>query len=670
MVNISATKLSAPVRQRPLMTGQAWLWVCLLGAAFVAMHWFFIARMARIAWEDKNWSHALVIPLISIYFISQHREQLLRTERRLFWPGLLVLLLALFSYTFWMFPGRNDMMQGYSLVMGVFGLVLFLLGPAMMRILWFPVCYLALAVKVSPKLWDIIAWKLQNFAAQASVVAMQMIGFFINMEAESRGSMIHLTSNGQPLPDALNVAEACAGLRMLAAFIALGVAVAFLSPRSWWQRLIMVALTIPIAVLVNVGRVTTLGILAAKVDPELASGDFHTMIGMLMLIPALGLFLLVGWILDRIVIDDSATVRRARPAAAPLEDDDRQVDMPPAGLLVQGALLGVGIIVVLSLAYGATLMSVSPSLRVDWLGPTVVSLSAVLLAAGSLGYIWFARHQLKRLAGTTPGRPVVLAAALCVGLLASSALAKHVVLSINHVVMFKKPVPLRMSLERLPHVVGDYAYDDATRAELSKEVIEELGTTEFITRVYVDRSKPAGEPGSRLVLHVAYYTGTADTVPHVPTRCYTASGVLPLNTIEQTLALNGAGYTLMADGRTRVQLADQAVTLSQRDVAATTFTYGHAQDSDFQSNVLYFFAANGKFLPTPELVRTHSWNPADEYAYYCKIEVNLPGVGDRAEAARLTSRFLSVMLPRIMACLPDWQAVQAGEYPPSADSDS
>jgi len=40
-------------------------------------------------------------------------------------------------------------------------------------------------------------------------------------------------------------------------------------------------------------------------DPELSTGEAHTMIGTLLLIPGLGAFLLVVWALNRAVVDES-----------------------------------------------------------------------------------------------------------------------------------------------------------------------------------------------------------------------------------------------------------------------------------------------------------------------------------------------------------------------------
>src|ERR1041384_7779484 len=68
------------------------------------------------------------------------------------------------------------------------------------------------------------------------------------------------------------------------------------------------------------------------------------------------------------------------------------------------------------------------------------------------------------------------------------------------------------------------------------EVLETLGTENYLTRPYARKlpAKPAkpGEeprvefdPATILQVHLAYYTGMIDTVPHVPDRCFVAGGM-------------------------------------------------------------------------------------------------------------------------------------------------
>ena len=75
------------------------------------------------------------------------------------------------------------------------------------------------------------------------------------------------------------------------------------------------------------------------------------------------------------------------------------------------------------------------------------------------------------------------------------------------------------------------------------------------------------------------------------------------------------------------------------------------------------FAANGKFLPGPDHVRAQGFDPRDKYAYYCKIEVQVPGASDPELVRQRAGDFLSAMLPEIMACLPDWTDVTEGRWP-------
>ena len=73
------------------------------------------------------------------------------------------------------------------------------------------------------------------------------------------------------------------------------------------------------------------------------------------------------------------------------------------------------------------------------------------------------------------------------------------------------------------------------------------------------------------------------------------------------------------------------------------------------------------------------------YSYYAKVEVlpgrllsgNRPdapqqfvgGVGDTGLTLELCSSFLSHALPEVLACLPDWEDVRSGRYPPADAAD-
>jgi exosortase len=276
----------------------AWVQIVIVTGLFIYMHANIIETMMAIAKRDPDWSHAFLIPFFSLYFIHHDRRRILAAERRTCWWGLPIFFGGLAAYFLAIYPVRSIMSQGYTMIIEIVGIVLLLLGPRILRQVWFPIVYLVFAVKFSSRFWNLIAWRLQLLAAQSATGLLNVLG----VDAEVRGSTIELWHDVDYL-GTLNVAEACSGLRMLMAFAALGVAIVYLVKRPWWARLTLIVLTVPIAVTVNVVRVTITGLLHL-VNPNLSSGDFHVLIGMFMVFPAVLLFLFTGWVLDHLFVDE------------------------------------------------------------------------------------------------------------------------------------------------------------------------------------------------------------------------------------------------------------------------------------------------------------------------------------------------------------------------------
>jgi len=304
-----------PAEDQPLIPPSAWAQIGVLAAVFIALFWDILYRAYGVsfadgfhgrgyAWSDGNWSHAFVVPLISLYFLYQHREELKNARKYASWLGLALMLVGIGLYALSMGPRafNNVMFRGYSMILTLGGLVWFMCGGQVARIAWFPVFYLVFAIKVSDRLWDQVAERLSDIAAKIAAVAISIFGIVNNLEADLEGNTIKLYHHLEYIGP-LNVAEACSGLRMLMTFIALGFAVAYLANRPWWIRLTLVTLTIPIAIFINAGRVTILGFIYPY-NQEMATGEFHIFVGMLMLIPALGLFMFVGWALDWLFVPD------------------------------------------------------------------------------------------------------------------------------------------------------------------------------------------------------------------------------------------------------------------------------------------------------------------------------------------------------------------------------
>lgn len=249
---------------------------------------------------DPNWGHSVIVPVVGLYYLYVNREDLLKAPVRTAWTGLGVLVLGILIAAYGIYPGRNDFVWDFGMVVTLFGVVLFLCGWRVMRVAWFPVLYLVCALPWPGLIYSKVAMPLQNLAAYVAVQVLNLTGVM----ASQAGTKIFI-ANPSGVTRALNVAEACAGMRSLMTFISVGAAVSFLSNRPLWQKLIITASAVPIAIFCNVMRVSGQGILDTYVSEKWSTDFAHAFAGMVMLVPGFFMILGAGWLLDKIFIEEA-----------------------------------------------------------------------------------------------------------------------------------------------------------------------------------------------------------------------------------------------------------------------------------------------------------------------------------------------------------------------------
>ena len=238
-----------------------------------------------------DYSHGFLIVPLALIFAYEKKFHLkaARIEGSWWGVGLLAIglgLLALGQLGSLLSPLR----AGY--VLSLMGFVLLFLGAEVFRLLLFPMCFLLLMVPLPQSLVNVVAFPLQLIAAKWAVSALQMIGVPVLLE----GNIIHLASGD------LFVAEACSGLRSLMALMTLGVVFAhFFRRDSLLQQLILIASTVPIAILVNALRVAVTGFLAHQYGHETAGGVIHDFQGLITFSLAFLLLLFESRLLSRLL---------------------------------------------------------------------------------------------------------------------------------------------------------------------------------------------------------------------------------------------------------------------------------------------------------------------------------------------------------------------------------
>jgi exosortase len=250
---------------------------------------------------DASWSHGLLIPFFSLYFLNQSKKEILNASFRPNYLGLVFLVCVIVLYIFNIIgPAKFGYLSQLS-VIGVIGaIVLFLGGWSLVKHAWLPVAYLIFAVPLPDSVIKPITIPMRIWAASA---ASTVLDLFPQLDTTTNGVIIEIIYKGNQLEPGLDVAEACSGMRLLMAFFALGVAMAYLHYRPIWQRLVLLASTIPISILCNIIRVTITGFIYVLIDPFYAQGPYHDLLGMAMLPLAFGLYGLLAWFMSNLVVE-------------------------------------------------------------------------------------------------------------------------------------------------------------------------------------------------------------------------------------------------------------------------------------------------------------------------------------------------------------------------------
>ena len=219
--------------------------------------------------DDPNYSHGLLVPFISGYFVWQQREKLENLKVKSANSGIFLILFALLV----LFAGvaaQEYFSKRSSFVFLLAGITLFLFGWRWFKSLALPIGFLFFMIPLPYIVYDAMAFPLKLFVAKFSVISLKLMGVVVWRE----GNIIMF-----PLT-VLEVADACSGLRSLMSLLALGVALAVFSQEKMSRRILLVMLTVPIAILTNMIRVIGTGFLAQYYGAAAAEGFFHEFAGM------------------------------------------------------------------------------------------------------------------------------------------------------------------------------------------------------------------------------------------------------------------------------------------------------------------------------------------------------------------------------------------------------
>ena len=290
-----AQEIENPTQQERL----GWYQLALVAALVGVLYYHILWNLVRDWWSDPNYSHGFVIPVFCAWAIWKERARMSQIPSKPAWIGLAVVAGALAILMLGTL-GAEVFLSRVSLLFLLAGLVIQFRGWRLFRAVLFPWATLFLAIPLPTIIFNELTLPLQFQASRLAAGLLGMIGVPVLRE----GNVIQLPALS------LDVAQACSGLRSLTSLIALAVIYGYLCGRRRWQRVVLILIAIPIAVLANGVRIMGSGILGQYWDPEKAEGFFHLFSGWVIF--CLSLLLLIAFDMILTWFGRYTLARRAR----------------------------------------------------------------------------------------------------------------------------------------------------------------------------------------------------------------------------------------------------------------------------------------------------------------------------------------------------------------------
>ena len=226
--------------------------------------------------HDPNFSHGFFVPLFSAFVMWQERGRLRHIAPTPAWPGQLILAFALCILIVGQLGAELFLARVSLLFLGA-GLIVLFLGWKFLRGLSFPLAFLLLMIPIPTIIFNQITFPLQLLASRVAAAILPLFSVPILRE----GNVIILPSM------ALEVAEACSGIRSLMSLVTLAVIYGHLVEKRLAIRWILALGAIPISVAANSVRIIGTGLLVQYWDPDKAQGFFHLFSGWLIFVVSL-----------------------------------------------------------------------------------------------------------------------------------------------------------------------------------------------------------------------------------------------------------------------------------------------------------------------------------------------------------------------------------------------
>jgi exosortase len=251
------------------------------GQAYTPTGWW------KSTWNEvTDFEHGFLVPLITIGLIIWKWPRLKEAREtdveKSMWLGLLVALAGAGFFVLAHRTGQPRLAVG-GLPMILWGCTWYFWGWKVAKLTAFPIFVLWLAIHVPQ--FQQATTHLQILSTKLAQIGCGWFG----VETEVRGTQIFsLNDNWEPL----EINEGCGGIRSLMALILISTVWAYVAKMSLWKKALLCVSAIPLAIIGNMLRLTSIFVIAEYGDPVFARDTWHDWSGLIVFYPISLLLLL------------------------------------------------------------------------------------------------------------------------------------------------------------------------------------------------------------------------------------------------------------------------------------------------------------------------------------------------------------------------------------------
>jgi len=243
------------------------------------------------AWQKNHYyNHGFLIPLISGYLVYKNWKKLREIRCKPSLYGIVFILIGILIFFLDKYFLNVLFLSSIGMLIFIMGGILFTYGKDHLRAVLFPFLFLLFMIPIPDFIFDLIIGPLQLTASMIGKIILRLLGIPVLRD----GIYLHLA------PFSVQVDKSCSSMHSLIALSALSFVIAYMMTGSLGGKIVVVASSIPLAILANGCRLVLIVLLALWMGEKVFAGFFHPLFGKIFFVIALSVLVIEATVIKRV----------------------------------------------------------------------------------------------------------------------------------------------------------------------------------------------------------------------------------------------------------------------------------------------------------------------------------------------------------------------------------